>query len=422
MAFLRRRSGWDGGGARHGAGDGAACVLLGGARTMPTLALRAPLIGAALLASGCVIPDPAVVAPGLRGPFTGYSSALYREDRMWLCRPDLPDDVCRVDTTATELHADGSRSVVRSAPLAHPTVDCFYVYPTVDFGLFPGNHTNVADDKAAMMATASQVAPFREACSLYVPIYRQVTIGTYLFGSKGDDPRSKVAFSDVEDAFLHYMGQYNHGRKVVLLGHSQGAAMIVELLQTRFEHDPVMRSRLLVAMPIGGPVDVPRGRTVGGTFDTLPLCTKPDELGCVVAYQSRPADGKKVGKPAFEPKPGNEIACVDPAHDGEPGARRFSRSFFPIAAQTRSWLSGIEGIDTPFVMLRDFYTGTCTDGPDGYRYLGVAAAPEPGDTRKIPLDLANDRFTGTMGLHVVDFQFAMGDLIDLVARKARAVP
>ena len=386
---------------------------------MPRVSLRASLIGAAFVASGCVIPELTVVAPGLHGPFTGYSSPLYEQDRMWLCRPDLESDVCHLDTTATELREDGSRSIVPNAPLARPKVDCFYVYPTVDYGLFPGNHTNVDDDKGARMATASQVAPFHGVCALYVPLYRQVTIGTYLFGSQGDDPRSKVAFSDVEDAFLHYMGQYNHGRKVVLLGHSQGADMIVRLLQGRFEHDPVMRGRLLVAMPIGGPVEVPRGRTVGGTFDTLPLCTKPDQLGCVVAYQSRPDDGKKVGKPAFAPKPGNEIACVNPAHDGDSSALRFSRSLFPIAEQTRSWLHGIDGIETPFVMLRDFYTGACTEGPDGYRYLGVAAAPKVGDARRSLLDL--DRFTGTLGLHVVDFQFAMGDLIDLVARKAKGV-
>jgi hypothetical protein len=392
------------------------------ARSMIRLALRASLAGAALFASGCAaIPDPAVVAPGLRGPFTGYSSLVYGQDRMWLCRPDLPSDVCRLDTPATEVHQDGTRTVVPSPQVVHPKVDCFYVYPTVDYGLFPGNHVDVEDDKAAAMATASQVAPFHEACALYVPLYRQVTIGTYLFGSRGDDPRSKVAFSDVEDAFLHYMGQYNHGRKVVLLGHSQGASMIVALLKKRFEHDPVMRERLLVAITLGGPIDVPKGQTVGGTFDTLPLCTKPDELGCVVAFQSRPADGKKVGKPAYEPRPGNEIACVNPAHDGEPGAHRFSRTLFPIAKLTRSWLTGVDGIETPFVLLRDFYTGECIDGPDGYRYLGVAAAPEPGDTRKSPLDLENSRFTGKMGLHVVDFQFAMGDLVDLVKRKAKLV-
>jgi hypothetical protein len=405
----------------RGGGQRVARPLLGDATTMPTSAQCAAILGAAFFASGCAIPEPTMIAPDLRSPFTGYSSAIYAQPHMWLCRPDLERDVCRIDATATELRPDGSQAVIPPVPAERPRVDCFYVYPTVDYGLFPGNHTDTRDEQGAALATASQIAPFREACALYVPVYRQVTIGTYLFGSKGDDPRSMVAFSDVEDAFLHYMGQYNHGRKVVLLGHSQGADMIVHLLQTRFEHDPVMRGRLLVAMPIGGPVEVPKGRTLGGTFETLPLCTRPDELGCVVAYQSRPDDGKKVGKPAFQPKPGNEIACVNPAREGKTDARLFSRTFFPLSTQTRSWLTGAENLTTPFLLLRDFYTGRCVDGPDGYRYLAVAAAPPAGDARRSPLDLENSRFTGTLGLHVVDFQFAMGDLIDLVAHKAKTL-
>jgi hypothetical protein len=72
-------------------------------------------------------------------------------------------------------------------------------------------------------------------------------------------------------------------------------------------------------------------------------------------------------------------------------------------------------------LLRNFYTGECTEGPDGYRYLGVAAAPKPGDARQSALDLSSAPFNGTLGLHVADFQFAMGDLIDLVARRAHAV-
>jgi hypothetical protein len=70
-------------------------------------------------------------------------------------------------------------------------------------------------------------------------------------------------------------------------------------------------------------------------------------------------------------------------------------------------------------MLRDLYTGACIDGPDGYRYLGVATALEPRDERASPVDLADGRFNGLLGLHVLDFQFAQGDLVDLVARKAR---
>ena len=110
---------------------------------------------------------------------------------------------------------------------------------------------------------------------------------------------------------------------------------------------------------------------------------------------------------------------MNPAPPGPAGPRRFSRSVFPIADQTRSWLTGIDGITTPFVALRDFYTGECVDGPDGYRYLAVAAAPKAGDVRQSPLDLGHARFTGRLGLHVVDLQFPMGDLVDLVARKAK---
>jgi hypothetical protein len=389
----------------------------GARHPMPTLSLRAGVLGAALLASGCGVPALTVSPGGLRSPYTGYSSALYRDDKMWICRPDLPFDVCRGDATATELLADHSRSIVPAGPAPQPDIDCFYVYPTVDLDLLPGNQSAAADRAPAARATLSQLTPFNGVCKLYVPVYRQVTIGTYLFG-QGEGPRSDVAFSDVQDAFFHYMGRYNHGRKIVLIGHSQGAGVVVRLLQDVFERDPVMMSRLLLAMPIGGPVEVPKGRTVGGTFDTLPLCTKPDEIGCVIAYQSRAAGGE-VGKPAFVPQPGNEIACVNPANLGGTGAHRFSRSLFPLTVDSRPMLKGIEGIDTPFVMLRDFYTGECTDGPGGYRYLAVAAAPLTGDQRVSPVDLKASNANGIMGLHQVDFQFPMGDLVDLVASRAK---
>src|SRR4051794_10541761 len=98
---------------------------------------RASPPGSAPLSPGGAIP--ALTGPpcGLRSPFTGYSSEAYRDDKMWLCRPDLPFDVCRGDATATELHNDHSRSLVPNAPVPRPDVDCFYVYPTVDHGLLP---------------------------------------------------------------------------------------------------------------------------------------------------------------------------------------------------------------------------------------------------------------------------------------------
>ena len=73
---------------------------------------------------------------------------------------------------------------------------------------------------------------------------------------------------------------------------------------------------------------------------------------------------------------------------------------------------------TPFVLFRDLYVAQCFDGPEGYRYLGITTAPgEPG-----PIDLTDARLNTGLGLHVLDFQLPQGDLIDLVKRRAAALP
>ena len=401
----------------------SSCTLVPvSARNVPSRAKRAlvPLLkvfalALAAITLGCAaVPPKSALPAGVHGPFEGYASKRYGSDDMWLCRPGLPGDPCLGDLTATELRPDGTRAVERHVAAAAPKVDCFYVYPTVDMRLLPSNHEDFTDHTAILRATMAQAARFGEACSLYVPLYRQVTIGTYLASAQTREERLEVAASDEVDAFAHYMGQYNHGRKIVLLGHSQGAEMIVRLLRRVFDHDAGMRERLLVAMPIGGHVEIPRGRTTGGTFATLPVCTGAGELGCVVAYQSFLADENPTAARDL-PKPGNETVCVNPAAvDGGPTERLFSRTYLPSRNR--------EGITTPFVLLRDFYAGRCVNGTGGLRFLGVSATPRPGDLRKSPLDLDSVWLRTPMGLHVLDFQFAQGDLIDMVARRAAALP
>ena len=369
------------------------------------------LIG--LLGAACALPAPTPLPPGLHSPFTGYSSPLYRNDRMWLCRPDLPNSPCHRDLTATELRADGSRVIVPHLAAPHPDVDCFYVYPTVDLGLLPGNHTDFAHLGPIIDVTVAQAALFDEACAVYVPLYRQITIGTYFWGDK--TKRMAVALSDVEDAFLHYMGQYNHGRKVVLIGHSQGAEMVVRLLQQVFDKDPKMRERLLVAMPIGGPLELPAtgDATTGGSLTTIPICTSPDERGCVIGYHSYRATQQPLTDWPWDDPPEQRSACVNPA--GDTGEHPFSRSYF-----LASKLDHHGGAATPFVLVRDLYAGACARSAQ-HVYLSIDERRLPGDLRH-PIDLGSRSLGSRFGLHVLDLQFALGDLIDLVKRKARAAP
>jgi hypothetical protein len=388
---------------------------------MPRRILVLLLAVAALLSTACAaIPPPTVLPAGLHSPYTGYQSPTYSAPSMWVCRPDLPSDHCRVDLSATELRADGSRAVAAHVPAAAPAVDCFYVYPTVDLGLLPDNHTDFTDVEPMATATAIQAARLSEVCAVYAPLYRQITIGAYLGSAEAREARLAVAFSDVADAFLHYLGQHNHGRKVALVGHSQGAEMVVRLLQRFVDDDPALRERLLVAMPIGGQVEVPRGRFTGGTFNHLPVCSRPDEPGCVIAYRSHRA-GTDVTPGRWAPAPGNVSVCVNPASVDRNERTLLSRAYLPTSARGRAHLDGVEGVTTPFVMLRDYYAAECVEGADGYRFLAISSAPGAGDGRQSPVDLGSFALNTAMGLHVLDLQFPQGDLIAAVARRAAAL-
>jgi hypothetical protein len=383
----------------------------------PSTSLRGTLLVTASLATACSFPAQTITPTGAVSVTTRYSSPKYADPKEWLCRPDLPESRCRADLGATEIHADHSRAPAPHAPAAAPKVDCFYVYPTVDLGAIPDNHTDFTDLEPMTRATLAQAARFSEVCDVYVPLYRQITIGTYFFGAEGRERRLEIAFSDIADAFAHYLGQHNHGRKIVLLGHSQGAEMVVRLLQRFFDEDPALRERLLVAMAIGGRVEVPKGQVTGGTFTSVPVCTGPDELGCVIAYRSYRAGGK-VSTALGAPPAGRESVCVNPASVDRNERHTLSRTYFPSGGRSGRAIEGVEGVTTPFVLFRDFYSAQCLDGPEGTRYLAITAAPgSPG-----PLDLESARLNTALGLHVLDFQLPQGDLIDLVKRRAAAVP
>jgi hypothetical protein len=337
---------------------------------------------------------------------------------MWLCLPGRADP-CSGDLAATAVQPDGTRVLEPPLPEGSPPADCFYVYPTVDMGVFPGNHEDFSDLAPMTDAAIAQAARFRQVCSLYVPLYRQANIGTYVVSGPQLEQRLEFAYSDVEAAFRRYLEAYDRGHPIVLLGHSQGAHILKRLVQRLFDHDAGMRSRLLVAILLGGDVQVPKGKVVGATFDKIPLCTGPYETGCVIAYRSH-EEGAPIAPGPNLPDPGNQSACVDPA--GLSDVRHaFTGSYIPLNDKLRSELRGVADVKTPFVAFHDFYTGRCTDGPEGYRYMAISLAGAPGDTRVNPVNFKAMPLRRTLGLHPLDFQIPQEDLIEAVARRERAL-
>jgi hypothetical protein len=397
-----------------------------------TSVVRRPLLGAAALTAAALLgacsfaePGPGPSAPSGAAPSAGpaapASPLAYDNPTSWLCRPDLPNDACHGNLDATELLSDGSHKVVPFVAAENPPADCFYVYPTVDVGMVPGNHDDFRDTTAMQEFVRTQAARFRSTCRLYAPLYRQVTIASYFEPEPARSQHFGVAFADVLAAFRWYLAQAPPGRKIVLLGHSQGAEMVVRLLRAVFDDDEAMRARLLVAMPIGGDVDVPAGQTVGGTFTHIPMCTAPDQLGCVVAYRTY-----RAGHPAKSwdgpPPAGRTSVCVNPADVADNKRRHLASAVIPTRStyRMRETMPGAWST-TPFLVLRDFYEAECVDGKAGFRYLAVEAAPGAGDTRTNPIDFDNVIWKYQLGLHLLDFQLAQGDLLQMVERRVEAL-
>ena len=376
--------------------------------------LRAMALAVLALTAGCAndpsMPAPAYgVAPttGAPAPSVSVGPPLdYADPAHWVCRGDLAADPCRQDLNAIELRADGSRAAAPFVPASNPDVDCFYVYPTVDLSPTPGSHTDFSNTTPERSMTRAQAARFGQVCRVFAPLYRQATFGTLLSKDPAQRmPPLQLAYEDVRAAFDAYMQRFNGGHRIVMMGHSQGGGLIVRLLTDRFDNDPALRARLVVALPIGSDFTV-------GQLPNVPVCTRDDQLGCVVTFKSFVAGSRPH---TWSPiAPGKVNACVNPADVASNSRRTLAQAVFPTREAYGGPLLGSLFGDAPFVVIDSAYAAQCAEGVDGFRYLSV----EP--TGQTPLPLTNRVWQGPLGLHALDMQLSQGDLIDIVRRRVSA--
>lgn len=342
----------------------------------------------------------------------------YADPALWLCNPALNPGGCADDLTATEFLPDGSTRVVPHTPTASSPFDCFYVYPTVDWAGPVGNHTDFTNLAPMRGVYDLQGAPFDALCPVYVPLYRQITLTTYFTGKT--TPYLEIAYQDVQDAFDEYLKRWNRGRPFVLLGHSQGSTMLRMLLQREFDGNPGLRGKLVTALLLGGDALVPQGGTLGVSFENIPLCTSDDQVGCFIGFRSFDHDAPPSGAWVDDAPPGSDIGCTNPADPAGGGPALFSESLFPTAVTSFGFrFTLVAGVTTPFALYPDFYSGQCTKDALGYSYLLVATAPAPGDVRMMPFTFAEVGGNTSLGLHVLDYNFPMGDLLRVVGVKGR---
>ncbi|HEY8584762.1 MAG TPA: DUF3089 domain-containing protein, partial [Capillimicrobium sp.] len=333
---------------------------------------------------------------------------------VWLCHPSQGAGPCTSDRAATVVAAGGERAGERFPADRPRGIDCFYVYPTVSA------QTTVTATKeidAQLRAIAElQASRFTQHCRVFAPVYRQLTVGGLT--APRDEARRGVdrAYGDVAAAWRSYLRRDNDGRGVTLIGHSQGTGMLTRLIAEEIDRRPAVRRRLVSALLIGGNVLVPEGRDVGGSFDRVPACRSARQTGCVVAYNSylgtppSPSLFARGTQSGFEAIFGTgatgrdlETLCVDPAAPGGGGA--------PLRPFFRADDGG--GDLLAWVTYPDRYRGRC-DRAAGASFLRVI--PRPGDPRPV----VTESLGAVWGLHLDDVQIALGDLVALVGRQARA--
>jgi hypothetical protein len=260
---------------------------------------------------------------------------------------------------------------------------------------------------------------------VFAPIYRQRTLAAIAAGGN-QDAALNLAFADVVEAWEDYLANYNHGRGVALVGHSQGSRMIRGLIRNHIDDRPSVRRRLVSAIIPGGNVLVAAGRNRGGDFDHVPACTREGQFGCVVAwsaYNETPPANSRFGRPPTTPDtsdthlpsgPGLEVVCSDP--------ERLSGGTGRLTSLTPTEpFPGIIGLlivqtygspqatgDTPWLQPRERYTGRCTSR-DGANFLDVQPIRDARRLNPAPDD--------TWGLHIVDVNIAFGELVEILARQ-----
>jgi DUF3089 family protein len=379
----------------------------------------AALAAAGVVLAGCSGKSKPTPAPP--GASTG-GAPRDRWGTVWLCRPGLAGDPCTANLTTTVVARDGATSIERARPAGEPPIDCFYVYPTISGQ--PTINANLAIGFREREVAAAQAARFSQVCRVYAPVYRQITLRALEHPNGITHTDAVIAYDSVLSAFRDYMAHYNHGRGIVFIGHSQGAAILIQLLKREVDGKPAVQRRLVSAILLGGNVTVPRGRSIGGDFAHIPACGSTRQTGCVVAYSSftsRPPQNSQFGRTTSDagvrllaphnPSPDLRIMCVNPA--SPTGGTALLDPYLPSLVLAFLPGGSAPKVQTPWVSFPGEYRARCESSGNA-TWLQVTRVAGNADGRPLLARLRDP----ALGLHILDVNIALGNLVRLVRDEA----
>jgi hypothetical protein len=351
----------------------------------------------------------ALAAIVLLGIAVSQAAGSATTSTVWLCRPGQSVDPCTSGLATTVISASGARTTQASSDATNPKFDCFYVYPTVSSETSANSDLRI--QPAETEVAEAQASRFSQVCRVWAPMYRQETLSALLSSSASQTVKIEdAAYASLLSGWRDYLAHDNDGRPIVFIGHSQGAAMLIRLLESQVDKNSSLRARMVSAIVLGGNVTVASGSESGSesgsTFKNIPGCTSSTETGCVIAYSSFPSQppsdslfgipGQGVsiqsGQTATK---GLQVLCVNPAALG--GGTAALSPYFPA--------SGVGGVSTPWVSFPALYTATCKHSGNT-TWLQITDIGSHSDKRP----RVSEADGPLWGYHTYDVNIALGNL------------
>jgi hypothetical protein len=319
----------------------------------------------------------------------------------WMCRPGVDDGTCSANLDALRIDAAGGRTPAPHVVAKDAPIDCFYVYPTTS--LDPTLYSDLVPDAEEKRSVHGQAARLTARCRLFVPIYHQLTMAAlrWSMSQSAQDVDLEVPYRDVLAAWKAYLAHDNHGRGVVLVGHSQGAILLKRLIAEQIDGKPAQT--LLVAAYLAGNPDLN-----AKSFHAVKPCAAPDQTGCVVAWSSY-VDSYDGPRFFGATRSGVAPLCVNPAAIG--GGRGALETYL-------SKPSFAPPEDPPYVELAGQLTAECVADAGG---AVLRLHIEPGPAAGL-LGVVLQKFSPSPGWgeHPLDISLVQGNMLDLIGSQTKA--
>ena len=180
--------------------------------------------------------------------------------------------------------SDSIPSALKNKTIKDTSVDAFFIYPTslVDYkderwaAPIDDSAINIRTDYSSILYQASV---FNEKCRVFSPRYRQAHLKAfYTADKKKSEAVFDTAYTDIKKAFEYYLKNWNNGRPIIIVSHSQGTVHAVKLLKDFFE-GKALQNLLVCAYIIGMPV-------ADNYFTKIPACKDSLSTGCIVSWRT----------------------------------------------------------------------------------------------------------------------------------------